>query len=243
MINQTARLNLEWENFLSPYLDLKPFYKSLDIFLKKQDTVIPEIKNIFNVFDYMSPASVRCVLFGEDPYPRLTSACGIAFWDKEIISWNDKSNGNSLKNILKALLVAKGLAAYSTKIDECRIIAGNNNIKAPAELFEYWLKQGVLLVNTSLTFSNQASKKAHFEFWLTFHKALIQALNSQPKPYYILWGKKAQNWEKEILKSTKDLHKIIKQGHPTFIHQFLEKDSPQYSPFTELAETTGIKWL
>ena len=215
----------------------------MNYFIKEQDTIIPREEQIFNVFNYMKPADVRCVLYGEDPYPRLTSACGVAFWDKEINSWNDKTNGNSLKNMLKALLVAENLANYKTTIAECRNIAAANGIKAPSELFEYWLGQGVLLINTALTFSGQKSKRDHFNFWQPFHKALIKALNSQPKPYYVLWGKKAQNWENEIFKSSNNPEKVIKQGHPTFIHQFLKADEPGYSPFVQLAEKTGIKWL
>ncbi len=243
MIKTTHRLPKIWEDFLLPYFNLDGFYEETNDFILKQPAIIPKKEQIFNVFNYMPPSEVRCVLYGEDPYPRLSSACGIAFWDKEIKSWNDKTNGNSLKNILKGLLVAQGLADYNTKIAECRLIAETNNIKSPARLFEHWLAQGVLLINASLTFSNHRLKLQHLKFWQPFHKSLITALNDGPKPYYILWGKKAQNWENEILKSVDDERKIIKQGHPTFIHQFLKADEPQYSPFTQLAETTGIKWI
>jgi uracil-DNA glycosylase len=241
MTKPKARLPEEWQEFLSPYFDLPEFYEKLDTFIENHEIIIPEPQKIFNVFSYMPPSVVRCVLYGEDPYPRLSSACGIAFWDKEIVSWDDKTNGNSLKNILKALLIAKGFASYSTGIDLCRKIAEQHKIKSPAELFEHWLKQGVLLINTSMTFSNPLLKKEHFKFWKPFHIALIEALNDRNKPYYILWGRKAQKWEKEILKSADDAQ-IIKQGHPTFIHQFLQSDSPSYSPFTELSKTCGIEW-
>jgi len=98
-----------------------------------------------------------------------------------------------------------------------------------------WLNQGVLLVNTALTFSGKADKKAHFAFWKPFHLALIKALNSRKEPpVYILWGKKAQNWKAAILESIDDRSKIIQQGHPTFIHQFLRKEQPEWSPFEEI---------
>ncbi len=238
-----TRLPKIWEKFLAPYFSLNSFYNELDSFLQKYAIIIPKRELIFNVFNYMSPSEVRCILYGEDPYPRISSACGVAFWDKEVTTWNDKTNGNSLKNILKALLVSENLANYQTKIAECRNIAAAIGIKEPSQLFEHWLNQGVLLVNTSLTFTDKKSKAVHFNFWQPFHRALILALNSRSNPYYILWGKKAQKWENEIFKSIDDTKRIIKQEHPTFIHQFLKADKPQYSPFKLLAAETGIRWI
>ena len=99
------------------------------------------------------------------------------------------------------------------------------------------------MINTSLTFTTAADKNRHFEFWHPFHKTLIRALNNRDhSPFYILWGNKAQRWEKEILESIDMEGKIIKQGHPTFIHQFLDKNRPDYSPFTEIIEKTGLSW-
>ena len=238
------RLPAIWEKYLSPTIELKLFYEKLDSFLNGVEFVTPQRELIFNVFHYVKPADVKCVLFGEDPYPRVTSANGVAFWDEEIKSWSDKTNGNALKNILKALLVAEGWADYSTTIAECRNIAEDRKIKSPPELFELWLGQGVLLINTSLTFTLPKDKKKHFEFWSPLHLALIAALNSRKEsPFYILWGKKAQRWEEQILKSIDNPNKIIRQGHPTFIHQFLQKENPGYSPFTEIKKKTGLRWL
>jgi uracil-DNA glycosylase len=206
--------------------------------------IIPEKNKIFAVFDHIKPEQVSCVLFGEDPYPRLSSACGIAFWDKEVNSWNDKTNGNSLKNILKAALVEKGFATYESSIQECRLIAGENDFLSPPELFELWLDQGILLINSALTFSGSSDKKEHLIFWYSFHSALINTLNIQipSSPFYILWGKKAQKWEVEINRTIDDRQKIIKQGHPTFIHQFLDKDQTTYSPFSEIIRKTALSW-
>jgi len=237
------RLPSEWEKFLESSFSLLPFYNQLQEFTDGFENLIPIKKNIFHVFDYMNPQDVRCVLFGEDPYPRFSSACGVAFWDKEINSWDDKTNGNSLKNILKAMLVHKGQATYENKISECRDITRENGFKSPPELFEHWLKQGVLLINTAMTFSESKDKKKHFNFWIDFHKALIRELNKRASsPHYILWGNKAQAWEKEIIQTVDDPAKIIKQGHPTFIHQFMDKNNITYSPFTEIINKTNISW-
>ncbi len=238
------RLPEKWEAFLKNAIDLSAFYPQLDSFVQKAEFLTPHPELIFNVFNRIAPGDVRCVLFGEDPYPRRSSANGVAFWDAEIKSWQDKTNGNSLKNILKALLVDDGLADYNTPIAQCREIALERRIKSPQELFQLWLSQGVLLINTSLTFAGSSQKKAHFQFWQTFHQAVIPALNHRAEsPFYILWGKKAQAWTDTILQSIDDTEKIIRQGHPTFIHQFLKKEHPEYSPFTAIRDKTGLEWF
>ncbi len=238
------RLPANWENFLAKAIDFSDFYPKLDKLVGQTDPVIPSAENIFHVFRWVPPDRVRCVLFGEDPYPRLSSANGIAFWDAEIDTWHTKTNGNALKNILKALLVAEGRATYHTSIAECRQIATKIRMKQPPKLFRFWLEQGVLLINTALTYGGSDHKKAHFAFWQPFHQALIRALNQRESaPYYVLWGRKAWRWEKEIQIDLDNTQKVIKQGHPTFIHQFLRKTQPDYSPFKEIQEKTGIVWF
>jgi len=238
------RLPQDWEKFLESVLDLNQFYEKLDHFLAQFPTILPERDKIFNVFYLVPPEKVKCVLYGEDPYPRKSSANGVAFWDAEIKSWQDKTVGNSMKNILKALLVAHGLATYHTPIARCREIALEHGIKSPDQLFQHWLNNGVLLVNVALTYSSAKDKKKHFQFWQDFHQALIKALGQlEQKPYFILWGRKAQQFEPLILKELHDPEKIIKNGHPTFIHQFLKAEMPDFSTFKEIESKTGFSWL
>ncbi|MBD3226298.1 MAG: hypothetical protein GF313_16335 [Caldithrix sp.] len=238
------RLPPKWESFLKEYLPLNRFYTDLHNFVHGLSNVMPRREYIFHVLTYMNPQDVQCVLYGEDPYPRTSSANGVAFWDEEIQSWQDKTNGSALKNILKGLMIAQGLATYDTPIADCRHIARQNRIKSPPQLFRLWLKQGVLLINASMTFSRPGDKKYHFKFWHPFHTALITALNDrQTSPFYVLWGRKAQYWQAIITESIDDSDKILTNGHPTFIHQFLNKSQPDFSPFTALMQKTGIRWL
>lgn len=232
-----------WKLFLKGFINTDAHNRLLQNFLKDFQPIIPEKSKIYSVFQYVNPNQVKCILFGEDPYPRITSACGIAFWDREINSWDDKTNGNSLKNILKALLASRGLVNYSDSINKCREVARKIDFISPPQLFELWLSQGVLLVNSALTFSGNSDKKRHMEFWRSFNTALIESLNKRnDSPFYILWGKKAQSWESTILQSIDNKEKIIKQGHPTFIHQFMDKDNQHFSPFNEIIDKTGLLW-
>ncbi|MGD9486950.1 MAG: uracil-DNA glycosylase family protein [Calditrichaceae bacterium] len=238
------RLPESWEILLNPHLNMVEFYNSLDKFIEDYEILIPGKDLIFNAFHLSGPDRVKCVLYGEDPYPRISSACGIAFWDKEVNSWEDKTNGNSLKNMLKAMLTAEEYADYRTPIVECRKIARGINFKAPGKLFTHWIDQGIFLLNTSLTFSTKMDKKAHFMFWRPFQKAVIKSLNKREEsPVYILWGNKAGNWEKDILESIDDSSKIIRQGHPTFIHQFMDPENITYSPFHDIIRKTGLDWV
>ncbi len=238
------QLPKDWETLLNGTLNLDVFYLKLRQFLQSSPQVIPQKSQIFNVFYRVPVKKVCCVLYGEDPYPRKSSANGIAFWDNEVQSWQDRTVGSSMKNILKALLVAHGLADYSTPIAQCREIALQQGIKEPAALFEHWLQNGVLLVNVALTFTTAAEKKQHFYFWQEFHQALIKALAHLPRPpFFILWGKKAQALEPSILRWLPQPQKILKNAHPTFIHQFLNAQQPRFSPFIEIEQKTGFSWL
>jgi uracil-DNA glycosylase len=240
----TFQLPSQWENALSKQMNMRRFYQDLNDLLTSVATIIPKPSKIFNAFTHFNPNDVKVVLYGEDPYPRPTSANGVAFWDEEIKYWTDKTNGNSLKNILKALLVHKNMAVYQTQMEQCRKIALEQRIPQPPQLFKSWLSQGVLLINTSMTFSAREDKKKHFLFWMPFHLALIKALNRREQsPVYILWGKKAQNWKFHIVKTIDDKAKIIEQGHPTFIHQFLNKADTKWSPFDEIANKTTVQWI
>jgi len=237
------RLPKEWEAFLKQEMELPQFYRELETFVSDFHLIIPGKNLMFKAFRMLKPQQVKCVVWGEDPYPRLTSANGIAFWDAEIESWQDQTNGKALINIFKALLVARGLAVYGTPVGQCREIALSSGFKSPAALFEHWLKQGILPINTAMTFSSFADKRRHFNFWRPFHQALIKTLNRrQPSPLYILWGRKAWKWEREILKSSDGGGRIIKQSHPTFIHQFLDKSRPRWSPFIEIEKQSGFNW-
>ncbi len=238
------RLPREWELFLKDFLQLEEFYRKLDAFVRQFDSILPEPEKIFNVFHKVPPARVCCVLYGEDPYPRRESANGIAFWDAQITSWEDRTVGNSMKNILKALLVTHGLATYQTPIAHCRQIAREQGLRSPGALFEFWLSKGVLLINAALTFSSPQHKKKHTDFWLPFHQSLIEALNSQgASPFYILWGKKALRFEPWIARTIDRKDKILINGHPTYIHHFLDPGRPKFSPFTQIEKLTGFSWL
>ncbi|MCB0277874.1 MAG: hypothetical protein KDD94_00120 [Calditrichaeota bacterium] len=232
-----------WQSALSQHINLELFFTNLTEFLDQFPVVIPFRERIFSVFDYMEPSAVKCVVFGEDPYPRLSSAQGIAFWDAELAEWTTKSRGNCVRNMMKALLIAKGDANYSSSMDHCRQQI-SDYYDSPGQMFRHWLENGVFLLNSALTFSSSTDKKLHFNFWRPFIEAVIDVLAKQDnQPFFILWGRQAQQWQEKLIINGIDENRIIRQNHPTFIHQFLDKEKPDYSPFTEIIERTQLDWI
>lgn len=210
---------------------------ALETFLKTDAIVMPEASRIFAMLERLRPDQVNVVILGEDPYPRPESAVGIAFYDGAYTDWSQSSRNNSLKHILKALLIHQGRANHQTSIAKCRQMAPIQ----PPDLFEHWIAQGVCLLNTALTYTSKLDKSAHFRFWKPYMDALLCNLNATAKPLYIGWGKKAQAWIDRI--PDLDEQCVIRQGHPAYQHQFLYRDGAPISPFTEISERSGFAWL
>ncbi len=229
-------LSPDWINFLN--LNAQAFSQTLTSFLQQFPTVIPQKELIFAAFNHVPPTQVKAILLGEDPYPRPNSACGIAFLDNEIRTWDSISRGNSLKHIHKALLISRGLATAHTSLADCRIITKKAQIQEPAELLTQWMNEGILLLNTSLTFSTAKDKSLHFAFWSDFISLVLATLENHNKPYYILWGKKAQLWANKI--NIEDKDRIISHGHPTYQHHFFNKALPDWSPLSDIEKRSGL---
>jgi uracil-DNA glycosylase len=238
------RIAKNWELEFENYLDLEMFYSDLNHFLNRFPMIIPHKNMIFNIFERLNLQDINLVIYGEDPYPRLSSANGIAFWDNEISDWQKLTRGNSLKHILKALLIHKKIASHSDSISKCRDLCKEYHFINPDTLFNNWLRDGVFLINSALTFSEKTDKKQHFKFWHPFQNALIKILAQRKNEiFYLLWGNTANKWQKEILENHIPKSMIISQSHPTFQHQYLYRDKKEYSPFTELISKTGYNFL
>lgn len=140
--------------------------------------ICPNPENILEPFKYMTPAEVRCVVLGQDPYPRLEDAVGIAF----------HANGHktaSLGNIKLNLINKHGKNAYAIQCSD----DGWSLIP--------WLEQGVLLTNRTLTCKEGASN-SHSQVWFGFINKLMDKVPSSAA--IVLMGREAQN-QKYIFKS------------------------------------------
>ncbi len=236
---ERVRLPSEWQDCLFDSGRALHWYQELDGFLDQfAHELCPQKQLIFNAFNRLTPNTVRVVLLGEEPYPRVESSCGVAFWDREISSWQQKGRGNCLHNIFKALVIARGWSQYGQSLDEMRA-AYAHLIMSPNQLFASWMERGVLLLNAALTFSSIREKSQHHAFWQPFLHRVLRRLSAQYDPWFVVWGKKAL---RRVQQAGISEERLIVAGHPTYFHQFCDADDPSFSPFVEIERKTGFRW-
>jgi uracil-DNA glycosylase len=172
----------------------KPYFTHIKTFLQKEKaewkTIFPEWKNIFNAFNATPFDQVNVVILGQDPYHGTGEAHGLCFSVQEGIRIPP-----SLQNIYKELHDDVGTPIPKT---------GNLTPRT---------KQGVFLLNASLTVRKDQANSHKDIWWQTFTDAVIQKLSKEKEHLvFILRGAFAQ--QKEVL-IDKNKHLIIKSPHPS----------------------------
>lgn len=188
----TVNIGNEWDIILADQWD-KVYYQNLRKKLieeYKTYTVYPDMYDIFNALKSVSYEDVKVVILGQDPYHGPGQAHGYAFSVQKGVKIPP-----SLVNIYKEM--HEDIKTY---------IPNNGNL-------EKWAKQGVLLLNTSLTVrAHQANSHQKFG-WEILTDHIIKKLNEREKPIvFILWGRNAQSKEMLI---TNPNHLILKSTHPS----------------------------
>lgn len=186
---------------------------------------LPGHEKIFNAFT-LPVNKVHYVLLGESPYPRVESANGYAFWDAAVTDlWSTTglskavNRATSLRNIIKMLLVAKGaLHPQSTSQANIAQINKDNLVQTNQDLFNNFLSQGFLLLNTSLVLQSTAVHK-DARAWQPFLTSVLDFLcHQRPDAHLILLGNLANTIDKLIEHLP---NKRIYAEHPyniSFIH-------------------------
>lgn len=186
------RIEKEWLEVLRSEFD-KPYFADLKAFLseeKKHYRVYPPGNRIFAAFDYTPFSKVKVVILGQDPYHGDGQAHGLCFSVPDGVTLPP-----SLVNIYKELSTDLGIPVPRS---------GN---------LENWAKQGVLLLNATLTVrANQAGSHQR-RGWENFTDEVIRQLSARHNGLvFILWGSYAQ--AKETLIDTSK-HFILKAVHPS----------------------------
>lgn len=183
---------------------INSFIKCMEI---RKIEYIPKNEYIFKALRSSISSRKVCILSNE-PYSQGEIAIGLAFEVKDT-SWVNHEINISLKNILK--LLYKTYAGKMEDIEKIRKEISHNefNILPPNELFKSWEKQGVLLLNSSLTAIEEKTGE-HNKFWHPFTRDLMEYISTKNENIvYLLWGKDAEQFEKNILNG-----EIIKSNHP-----------------------------
>lgn len=192
MTNVNPTIEESWKNILANQFNAS-YFTQLKAFLvaeKSQYQIFPPGSQIFNAFNFTPFDQVKVVLLGQDPYHGPGQAHGLCFSVPDGIA-----KPPSLQNILKELNSDLGIPVTQS---------GN---------LEKWAKQGVLLLNATLTVRAHQAGSHQNKGWETFTDAAIKALAEQREHLvFILWGNYAQAKE-SLIDSSK--HLILKTVHPS----------------------------
>ena len=151
--------------------------------------ISPKIDNIFNAFKCCSFSSAKVVIFGQDPYFQRGFANGLAFSVNK-----NQTVPASLRNIYKEI---ENDIGYVSNKDGC---------------LENWAKQGVLLLNSSLSVEVLKPGSHSNIGWDKFIIDIIKTLNKKNKIVFILWGNHAKQYLKYI---DNDNNLILSAAHPS----------------------------
>ena len=186
-------LNTGWEDIFYPFIDSNLFQ---EIIYKLKNEVendrrfTPKLSEIFRSFEECPLNKLKVIFIGQDPYPQLGVADGIAF----SCSKTGKLQP-SLKYIFKELYDAKYIEdKYLNKFDPD---------------LTRWANQGVLMLNTAFTV--QINKiGTHYNLWKPFTHHVLQNINRVKKNIPVaLLGKKAEEWQIRL-----DNQIIMNVAHP-----------------------------
>lgn len=213
-----------WKNILQEEIE-KLYFKNLISFVKKEyleNVCYPEKESIFAALNYCALDAIKVVIIGQDPYHGKGQANGLCFSVKEEIK-----HPPSLINIFKEIETDLGIS-YPKSGDLSR-----------------WAKQGVLLLNATLTVRESEAGSHQKQGWEEFTDAIIKKVSEEKKDVvFLLWGGFAKKKIKLI--DTKK-HHVLTSGHPSPLsanrgYWFGNKHFSQTNEFLRVKELKKIEW-
>jgi uracil-DNA glycosylase len=188
-----VKLEPSWKKHLEPEFD-KEYFKLLAEFVRQEyqtATVYPPPKFIFKALDACPFDQVQVVILGQDPYHGAGQANGLSFSVNPGVRLPP-----SLMNIYKELENDLGLKMDFNNGDLSR-----------------WAKQGVLMLNATLTVRGASPGSHQNKGWEEFTDAIIRVVAEQKEEVvFILWGAYAQKKGAFI---DEEKHLVIKSPHPS----------------------------
>ncbi len=212
-----------WDGLLSEEFT-KPYYLALREFLKKEyatETVYPPMQDIFNALRHTDFPDVRVVILGQDPYHEPGQAHGLAFSVNRGVEIPP-----SLRNIYAELHSDLGVD-----------VPNHGDLTA-------WAKNGVLLLNATLTVRRGAAASHKGQGWETLTDEIIKKMNDAPHPVaFLLWGRNARMKKAFI---TNPRHLILESVHPSPLSAyngfFGSRPFSKINAFLERTGQSPIPW-
>lgn len=187
-----VKIEDSWKSILQDEFS-KPYFDTLGRFIKSEysaEKVYPPGKEIFRAFDCCNFNDIKVVILGQDPYHGPLQANGLCFSVREGVRIPP-----SLMNIFKEI-----------KQDLGKPIPVSGDL-------ERWAKQGVLLLNATLTVQAGTPGSHQKKGWEEFTDAVIKKISDEKNNIvFLLWGAYAQK-KGEII--DRDKHLVLMSAHPS----------------------------
>ena len=220
-----VQIESSWKKKLSEEFG-KKYFKELTSFVKeeyKSGPVYPHPKNVFRAFELTPFDKVKVVILGQDPYHGPRQAIGLSFAVEEGVTIPP-----SLRNIYKELASDLGKPLVHTDGDLSR-----------------WARQGVLLLNATLTVRARAANSHQGKGWEQFTDAVIKTVSEEREHLvFILWGNYARS-KKALIDRSK--HLIIESTHPSPFSAsngfFGSKPFSKTNAYLEKHGMEGVDWV
>lgn len=200
------------------------YFTNLESFLSHEyqhQEIFPPMSDLYKAFELCPFEQTRVVIIGQDPYHGKGQANGLSFSVPE-----GSKIPPSLMNIYKELASDLGVSPN---------ISGN---------LERWAKQGILLLNATMTVRAKEPNSHQNKGWETFTDAVIRLISAREQGVvFLLWGAFAQ--KKEQLINT-EKHLVLKSAHPSPLSAYRgfmgNKHFSKTNNFLKAKGFTEIQW-
>ncbi|WP_435254567.1 uracil-DNA glycosylase [Tenacibaculum sp. A30] len=219
-----VKINDSWKNILQSEFE-KPYFENLTSFVKNEyskHTCYPKGTDVFAAFDFCDLDNLKVVILGQDPYHGVGQANGLCFSVHDGIT-----HPPSLINIFKEIETDVNIP-YPKSGDLSR-----------------WAKQGVLLLNATLTVRAGEAGSHQKQGWEQFTDAVIQKISEEKNDVvFLLWG----GFAKKKVKLIDDKkHHILTSGHPSPLsanrgYWFGNKHFSKTNNFLQAIGLATIQW-
>ncbi|NJK43665.1 MAG: uracil-DNA glycosylase [Pleurocapsa sp. SU_196_0] len=212
-----------WRDALAPEFK-QPYMEKLEAFLTSERAahqVFPPENEVFHALEVTPIEDVTVLVVGQDPYHDDGQAHGLAFSVRPGVRVPP-----SLANMYKELEADLGVP------------------RPKSGYLEAWAKQGVMLLNTSLTVRAHEAASHKNRGWEKLTDAIIRAVSSKSEPVvFVLWGGHAQ---KKLPLIDAERHTVIQSAHPSPLSAhngfFGSKPFSKINAALEAAGQTPIDW-